>query len=56
MAKVSKNARVDRGKGGAESKNMVKIIKAIKSTKSGSYTFKEKMVHKDNLQSALKEL
>jgi len=55
MAKVSKNARVDRGKGG-DTKSMVKIIKAVKSPKSGSYTFKEKMVHKDNLQSALKEL
>ena len=56
MAKVSKNARVDRGKGGGEAKSMVKIIKAVKSSKSGAYTFKEKMVHKDNLQSAIKDL
>lgn len=55
MAKVSKNARTDRGKG-AESKNMVKIIKAVKSSKSGSYTFKEKIVHKDELQNALKDM
>ncbi len=56
MAKVSKNAKVDRGKNIGESKNMVKIIKAVKSTKSGSYTFREKVVHKDLLQQTLKDL
>jgi hypothetical protein len=56
MAKVSKNAKVDRGKNVGESKNMVKIIKAVKSTKSGAYTFKEKVVHKDLLQQTLKDL
>ena len=56
MAKVSKNAKVDRGKNLGESKNMVKIIKAVKSTKSGAYTFREKVVHKDMLQQTLKDL
>jgi hypothetical protein len=56
MAKVSKNAKVDRGKNVGESKNMVKIIKAVKSGKSGAYTFREKVVHKDLLQQTLKEL
>ncbi len=56
MAKVSKNAKVDRGKNIGESKNMVKIIKAVKSTKSGAYTFREKVVHKDLLQQTLKDL
>lgn len=56
MAKVSKNAKVDRGKNVGESKNMVKIIKAVKSNKSGAYTFREKVVHKDKLQETLKEL
>jgi hypothetical protein len=56
MAKVSKNAKVDRGKNLGESKNMVKIIKAVKSDKSGAYTFREKVVHKDLLQQTLKEL
>jgi hypothetical protein len=56
MAKVSKNAKVDRGKNVGESKNMVKIIKAVKSNKSGAYTFREKVVHKDMLQQTLKEL
>ena len=56
MAKVSKNAKVDRGKNIGESKNMVKIIKAVKSNKSGAYTFREKVVHKDLLQQTLKDL
>ena len=56
MAKVSKNARVDRGKNLGESKNMVKIIKAVKSTKTGAYTFREKIVHKDTVQDAFKAL
>lgn len=56
MAKVSKNAKVDRGKNVGESKNMVKIIKAVRSTKSGAYTFREKVVHKDLLQDTLKNL
>ena len=54
MAKVSKNARVDRGKNAGESKNMVKVIRSVKSDKTGAYVFKEKIVHKDNLQEALK--
>ena len=54
MAKVSKIARVDRGKNAGESKNMVKVIRAVKSDKTGAYVFKEKIVHKDNLQEALK--
>jgi predicted transglutaminase-like protease len=54
MAKVSKNSRVDRGKA-VDSKTMVKVIKAIKSDKSGAYSFREKFVHKDTLQEELKK-
>ena len=52
MAKVSKNSRTDRGKfsGG---KDMAKVIVAVKSKKSGAYTFREKIVHKDNVKDAL---
>ncbi|HZH67927.1 MAG TPA: DUF4295 family protein [Chitinophagales bacterium] len=54
MAKqVSKNARVDRGKA-EDSKTMVKVIKAIKSEKTGAYSFQEKFVHKDLVQQELK--
>ncbi|HUH73120.1 MAG TPA: DUF4295 family protein [Chitinophagales bacterium] len=54
MAKVSKNSRIDRGKA-VDSKTMVKVIKAIKSDKSGAYSFREKFVHKDTLQEELKK-
>ncbi len=52
MAKVSKNARTDRGKfsGG---KDMVKVIVAVKNEKTGAYTFKEKVVHKDKAKDEL---
>jgi hypothetical protein len=48
MAKVaSKNAKVKDLKASAEAKNWTKVIKAIRSPKSGAYTFKESIVHKD---------
>jgi hypothetical protein len=34
-------------------KNFAKIIKAVKSPKTGAYTFKEEMVPLDQLQDAL---
>ncbi len=54
MAKVSKNARTDRGKfsGG---KNHVKVIIAVKSPKTGAYTFKETVVHKDTVDETIKK-
>lgn len=53
MAKVSKNSKVIKGNKD-EAKNMVKVIKAFKS-KAGSYSFKEKIVHKDLVQEFLAE-
>lgn len=35
-------------------KNYAKVVKAVKSPKTGAYTFKEEMVTMDNLQEALK--
>ena len=55
MAKVSKNSRVNRGASDG-AKDMVKVIKAVKSKKSGAYTFKEKVVHKDNVKDTLASL
>jgi hypothetical protein len=51
MAKVSKNARTDR-QAQAGSKDYVKVIKAVKS-KGTSYSFLEKIVHKDKVQEFL---
>ena len=54
MAKVSKNARIHRG--GQGGKDMVKVIKAVKSPKTGAYSFKERVVHKDNVDKTLNEM
>jgi len=48
MAKAaSKNAKVKDLKASAEAKNWTKVIKAIRSPKTGAYTFKESIIHKD---------
>lgn len=53
MGKVSKNAKTNRGALQGESKNMVKVIQAVKSSKSGAYTFRESIVHKDKVNDVL---
>ncbi len=55
MAKVSKNVRVSKGgqKGGG--RDFVKIVKSIKNPKTGAYSFKEYIVHKDHVQDFLKQ-
>ena len=48
MAKsASKNSKVKDLKASAEAKNWTKVIKAVRSPKTGAYTFKENIVHKD---------
>lgn len=54
MAKAaSKNAKVKDVKAAAEAKNWTKVIKAIRSPKTGAYTFKENIVHKDKVKDFL---
>ncbi len=56
MAKAaSKNAKVKDLKAAAEAKNYTKVIKAVRSPKSGAYTFKEVIVHKDKVKDFLSE-
>jgi hypothetical protein len=56
MAKVaSKNAKVKDLKAAAEAKNWTKVIKAVRSPKSGAYTFKEAIIHKDKVKDYLSE-
>ncbi len=56
MAKVaSKNAKVKDAKAALEAKNWTKVIKAIRSPKTGAYTFKESIVHKDKVKDFLLE-
>ncbi|HZH37189.1 MAG TPA: DUF4295 domain-containing protein [Flavisolibacter sp.] len=54
MAKVaSKNAKVKDLKAAAEAKNWSKVIRAVRSPKTGAYTFKEQIVHKDKVKDFL---
>ena len=56
MAKAaSKNAKVKDVKAAAEAKNWTKVIKPIRSPKTGAYTFKEAIVHKDKVKDFLAE-
>ena len=54
MGKVSKNARVGKGKISGGGKEMVKVIVTEKSAKTGAYIIKDKIVHKDKVQEMLK--
>ncbi len=54
MAKAaSKNSKIKDAKASAEAKNWTKVIKAVRSPKSGAYTFKEVIVHKDKVKDYL---
>lgn len=50
MAKKTVATLQDKGK-----RNMVKVIKAVKSAKTGAYIFREEMVSKDRMQEFLKD-
>jgi Domain of unknown function (DUF4295) len=54
MAKAaSKNAKIKDAKAAADAKNWTKVIKAVRSPKTGAYTFKEQIVHKDKVKDFL---
>jgi len=54
MAKAAKTAiKTKDHKAAAQANNWTKVIKAIRSPKSGSYTFKEAIVHKDKVKDFL---
>ena len=53
MAKAAKTAIKKDPKQAAEAKNYTKVIRAVRSPKTGSYTFKEQMVHKDKIKEFL---
>ena len=53
MAKAAKTAQKKDLKQAAEAKNYSKVIKAVRSPKSGAYTFKEAIVHKDKVKDFL---
>ncbi len=53
MAKSAKTAIKKDAKQSGEAKNFTKVIKAVRSPKSGAYTFKEQMIHKDKVKDFL---
>ena len=53
MAKAAKTAIKKDPKLAAEAKNYTKVIKAVRSPKTGAYTFKEQIVHKDKVKEFL---
>lgn len=51
MAKVSKNARVaQRAANAGSGKDFVKVVKSIKNPDTGKYSYKEVMIHKDEVK------
>ncbi|HMF70772.1 MAG TPA: DUF4295 domain-containing protein [Flavitalea sp.] len=53
MAKAAKTAIKKDTKAAAEAKNWTKVIRAVRSPKSGAYTFKEQIIHKDKVKEFL---
>lgn len=54
MAKAaSKNAKVKDAKAAAESKNWTQVIKAERNAKTGAYSFKAQIVHKEKVKDFL---
>jgi Domain of unknown function (DUF4295) len=54
MAKSAKTAiKTKDQKAAAEAKNWTKVIRTVRSPKSGAYTFKEAIVHKDKVKEFL---
>lgn len=53
MAKSAKTAIKKDAKSAVDSKNWTKVIRTVRSPKTGSYTFKEAMVHKDKIKDFL---
>jgi len=51
MAKAAKTAiKTKDQRAAAEAKNWTKVIRTVRSPKTGAYTFKEQMVHKDKIK------
>ncbi|HEX4374938.1 MAG TPA: DUF4295 family protein [Puia sp.] len=54
MAKAAKTAIKSKdAKAASDAKNWTKVIRAVRSPKTGAYTFKEAIVHKDNIKQFL---
>lgn len=54
MAKVAKTA-IKKGAKDENSKNFTKVIKTVRNPKTGAYSFKEGIIHKDKIKDFLTE-
>jgi uncharacterized protein DUF4295 len=56
MAKAAKTAiKTKDQKAAAEAKNWSKVVRSVRSPKTGAYTFKEAIVHKDKVKEFLSQ-
>ena len=56
MAKVSKNSRTgQRAANAGSGRDYVKVVQSIKNPETGSYSYKEVMIHKDKLDDFMKD-
>lgn len=54
MAKAAKTAiKTKNQKAAADAKNWTKVIRTLRSAKTGAYTFKEAIVHKEKIKEFL---
>lgn len=54
MAKAAKTAiKTKDQKAAADAKNWTKVIRTVRSAKTGAYTFKEAIVHKEKIKDHL---
>ncbi|MBI1343376.1 MAG: DUF4295 domain-containing protein [Terrimonas sp.] len=54
MAKAAKTAiKTKDARAAAEAKNWTKVVRAVRSPKTGAYTFKEAIIHKDKIKEYL---
>ena len=56
MAKVSKNSRTgQRAANAGSGRDYIKLIQSVKDPKTGKYSYKEVMVHKDKIDEFMKD-
>ncbi|MCB9283795.1 MAG: DUF4295 family protein [Lewinellaceae bacterium] len=56
MAKVSKNAKVaQRSTNAGSGRDHVKVVKSVKDPKTGKYSYKVMMVHKDKVKEVFEQ-
>jgi len=53
MAKAAKTAIKKDPKANVDAKNFTKVIKTVRSPKTGAYSFKEQIIHKDKVKDFL---